>query len=580
MIRKKSQQLRLGFDNSEVIPAQSPEVTAALRQLATGSVDDRGAIFTRPEVVEFILDLAGYTPDQPLHRRRLLEPAFGHGDFLLPSIERLLRAWRADRLPRHERLTLLERSLRGVELHEASFTQTRSRVEARLRDERFSSVEIERLLTAWLLHGDFLLTEQDPSFDFVVGNPPYVRQEKIPTALLREYRQRFQTLYDRADLYVPFIERSLSLLSPQGVLGLICADRWMKNRYGAPLRRLVHQGFRLRTYVDMVDTDAFQAEVSAYPAITIISREAAGPTRIARRPKVETRVLTTLAARLRDADVNVSKQTVEVVDVVRGDAPWILEASPETALVRRLEAAFPLLEDAGCRVGIGVATGADQVFIGPFERLDVEPSCKLPLVMTRDLREGRIEWRGLGVINPFRDDGRLVSLRDHPRLAAYLERHSAVIRKRHVAQSRPEAWYRTIDRITPSLTAIPKLLIPDIKGDAHIVYDEGHFYPHHNLYFITSTNWDLKALRAVLLSGLARLFISAYSIRMRGGYLRFQAQYLRRIRLPGWDQVEHSLRARLVHAAEANDQLACDAATCDMYGLTLAERKILTAPRI
>ena len=83
MIRKKSQQLRLGFDNSEVIPAQSPEVTAALRQLATGSVDDRGAIFTRPEVVEFILDLAGYTPDQPLHRRRLLEPAFGHGDFLL-----------------------------------------------------------------------------------------------------------------------------------------------------------------------------------------------------------------------------------------------------------------------------------------------------------------------------------------------------------------------------------------------------------------------------------------------------------------------------------------------------------------
>ena len=142
MLRKKSQQLQLGFDAPEGLPAQSSEVAAALRQLSTGSVDDRGAIFTRPEVVEFILDLVGYTPEQPLHRRRLLEPAFGHGDFLLPAIDRLLRAWRADRRPRPERLSLLESSLRGVELHVASFVETRGRVEARLRDEKFSAAEI------------------------------------------------------------------------------------------------------------------------------------------------------------------------------------------------------------------------------------------------------------------------------------------------------------------------------------------------------------------------------------------------------------------------------------------------------
>lgn len=580
MIRKKTEQLRLGFNEHDLVPPQSHELAAALRQLSTGSVDDRGAIFTRPEVAEFILDLVGYTPDQPLHCRHLLEPAFGHGDFLLPSIDRLLSAWRADRRPRHERLPLLESSLRGVELHAASFVETRERVKARLQREGFSSEEIERLLTSWLLQGDFLLSKQDPTFDFVVGNPPYVRQEKIPAPLLREYRKRFHTLYDRADLYVPFIERSLLLLSPQGVLGLICADRWMKNRYGAPLRRLVHEGFRLRTYVDMVDTDAFQAEVSAYPAITIISREAGGPTRIARRPKVETPTLRSLAAQLRNAEETLSKPIIEVADVVRGDSPWILEASPETALVRRLEARFPTLEDAGCRVGIGVATGADKVFIAPLEELDVESNCKLPLVMTRDLRAGQIEWRGLGVINPFHEDGRLVSLRDHPKLAAYLERHAKVIRQRHVAQARPEGWYRTIDRITPSLTTTPKLLIPDIKGDAHIVYDEGRYYPHHNLYYITATDWDLKALRAVLLSGLARLFISAYSTRMRGGYLRFQAQYLRLIRLPSWKQVEKSVRVRLIHAAKANDQEACDTATYEMYGLTHPERKILTTPRV
>lgn len=43
-------------------------VTAAVDQMAAASIEGRGAIFTRPEVVHFILDLVGYTPAAPLHR--------------------------------------------------------------------------------------------------------------------------------------------------------------------------------------------------------------------------------------------------------------------------------------------------------------------------------------------------------------------------------------------------------------------------------------------------------------------------------------------------------------------------------
>ena len=42
--------------------------------MAGAGVEARGAIFTRREVVEFILDLVGYVPSHPLHRQRLLEP--------------------------------------------------------------------------------------------------------------------------------------------------------------------------------------------------------------------------------------------------------------------------------------------------------------------------------------------------------------------------------------------------------------------------------------------------------------------------------------------------------------------------
>jgi hypothetical protein len=122
---------------------------------------------------------------------------------------------------------------------------------------------------------------------------------------------------------------------------------------------------------------------------------------------------------------------------------------------------------------------------------------------------------------------------------------------------------------------MPKLLIPDIKGEAHIVYEEGKYYPHHNLYYITSDIWDLKALQAVLLSDITRHFITIYSTKMRGGYLRFQAQYLRRIHVPFWKDVPENLKARLRTAAEMRDIAACNAVTFELYNLTPEERSIL-----
>jgi hypothetical protein len=432
------------------------------------------------------------------------------------------------------------------------------------------------LADTWLVPGDFLLVALPGRFHVVVGNPPYVRQERIPDALLAEYRARYHTIYDRADLYIPFLERSLLLLEDDGQLGFICADRWMKNRYGGPLRALVAAHFHLRAYVDMVDTPAFQSDVIAYPAITLIARARGTVTRVARRPEIAPEALASLAALLTAESLPPGPHAVRALQgVAAGAEPWILDAPDQIALVRRLEAHFPTLEAAGCQVGIGVATGADKAFIGPYDALDVEDDRKLRLATTRDIASGEVRWRGLGVINPFADDSGLVPLEQHPRLRAYLEARRAVIAQRHVAQKAPAAWYRTIDRITPSLAARPKLLIPDIKGAAHIVYESGRLYPHHNLYYIVSDTWDLRALQAVLRSGIARLFVTTYSTRMRGGFLRFQAQYLRRIRIPAWDAVPAALRQMLVVAGEQGDDAAGSRAVAALYGLSDGERETL-----
>ncbi len=569
---------------SETLPVQRPlakqarlpefcPVEEMLNHLSEAGTEERGAIFTRREVVDFILDLVGYTPDRPLHELHLLEPSFGDGSFLLAAVERLLTARRS--LPRAGQMADLSNCIRAVELHQTSFESTRSKLDRLLQDAGVCRADASSLLDSWLIHGDFLLADLPLPVHFVVGNPPYIRHELIPDALIAEYRNRYSTIFDRADIYIPFFERSLTQLCDGGKLGFICADRWMKNRYGGPLRRLVSEEFHLEIYVDMFDTPAFHSDVITYPAVFVISRQEPGTTRIACRPEISSSSLTALASQLTDALPPLPASPIkQVATVPNGSQPWILDTPDRLAIVRRLEREFPAIEDAGCKVGIGVATGADEAFIGPFMDLDVEDGRKLPLAMSRDIISGEVEWRGLGVVNPFADEGGLVALDNYPRLKRHLEDRKAQIAKRHTALQNPSKWYRTIDRIYPALARTPKLLIPDIKGKAQIVYEDGKLYPHHNLYYITSSRWELRALQAILLSGIAHLFVAAYSTRMRGGYLRFQAQYLRRIRLPECSDVPCDAIHRLVGAAQAGDIEACNQIVFDLYNFNVDERAI------
>ncbi len=568
----------LPADDLEPTLTGVPSLAAEVEALATtGGIEARGAIFTRREVVDFLLDLIGYTPDKKLHKSQLLEPSFGGGDFLLPALERLLAAWRAAG-SKGDPVRTLSKCICAVELHRETFQDTKTRVIQFLSEHGLTGQQALQLAEAWLINGDFLLAEIPKGFNFVVGNPPYVRQELIPTALLAEYRRLYPTMYDRADLYIPFIERSLKSLTKHGTLGFICADRWMKNRYGGPLRNLVSERFHLKVYVDMVDTQAFHTEVMTYPAITVIAHEAGKTTRIAHQPALDPTTLRTLAQALVSHAVPPADSGVRTLDgIASGAEPWILDTSDQLAVIRRIEAAFPLIEETGCKIGIGVATGADKAFIGTDAELDVEPDRKLPIVMTKDIQGGTVDWRGLYVINPFNDGpgAGLVDLADFPKLKAYLEARKEQIAGRHCAQQAPANWYRTIDRITPAIAKKEKLLIPDIKGSAHIVYEDGQLYPHHNLYYITATTWDLRALQAVLRSSVTRLFIATYSTKMRGGFLRFQAQYLRRLRLPHWENVPEAIRTELRNAAEAQDPAACNRATFALYGLTHEEQAAL-----
>ncbi len=545
------------------------EDAVSLAELAPDPGADYGEVFTRRWVVDLILDLVGFTAEKDLGAQTLIEPSCGTGAFLVPVVERLIESSDA-----HGRdLRTLGPAIRAFDLLDANAERARKAVAELLIDHGLDEDEAEALIWEWVTTGDFLLhPHESASADYVVGNPPYIRLGNIPRRTMDAYRRTCPTMRGRADIYVGFIERGLDLLKTGGGLSFICADRWMRNQYGADLRELITSEYAVDTVISMHDVDAFEDDVSAYPAIVVLRNErqrkavvvdANGSFDESDAPR-----LASWARRGRRSILTAPSYEATRVDGWFGGRDlWPTGSPNQLALIADLESRFPPLQDeaTATRVGIGVATGCDEVFITSNSDL-VEADRLLPLLQAPDTTSGSVDWSGQYLVNPWNGSA-LVDLERYPRLAGYLDEHGQRLRARHIAKSRPATWYRTIDRVDHRLTERPKLVIPDMKAAAHPVLDEGQYYPHHNLYFVVSAVWDLEVLGGLLLSDIANLFVGAYCVRMRGGTYRFQAQYLRRIRVPDPRSIGRGTARSLARAFEERDRERATGIAAEVYGL-------------
>jgi adenine-specific DNA-methyltransferase len=530
---------------------------------------EHGEVFTRRWVVELILDLSGFTSDRDLGGMVALEPSCGSGAFLAPMTERLIESCRLHRRP----LGDIRRALRAFDLLPVNAELAQKTVAGALIDAGVEDVDAKSIAKDCVRCGDFLLSKHGRDVaDFVLGNPPYIRLEDVPRGRSAAYRRACSTMRGRSDIFVGFIEMGLRILKPDGVLGFIVADRWMHNQYGADLRRLVSSSYAVEAIVSMHDVDTFEEAVSAYPAVTVIRRARQATAVVANATKAfgeETAPSLTRWARSRSKSMTTTAvSAVKLAEWFSSELSWPSGDPANLSLVADLERRFPLLQDpaTGTRVGIGVATGADSVFLTDDTDV-VEADRLLPLLMTRDTRSGEAKWSGTHLINPWHD-GQLVDLDDYPRLASYLNRHAVEAKDRHVARKHPDTWYRTIDRVDPELQARDKLVIPDLKAYIQPVLDRGETYPHHGLYFITSEAWDLEVLGGLLLSDIAELFVATYCVKMRGGCYRFQAQYLRRIRVPDIASVGSRDQQQLRQAFSARDRDRASAVARRLFGVS------------
>jgi len=310
-------------------------------------IEPSGVVYTKRWVVELLLNLAGYDSKDNLVDAVAVEPAVGRGSFLEPMIERLVDA--CQRLGRP--ISDCRNSLVCHELDEASAEHARGVAKGVLESRGVNRATAAGLADEWVHTSDYLLDSMSREADFVLGNPPYIRLEEIPEEAATIYRSAYGTMRGRADLYVAFFEAALRQLKDRGVCAFICADRWMRNQYGADLRELISSELSVDVVISMHNANAFNDEVDAYPAITVISRRKQGRAIVASADRglegIPSATLnSSLLGTAGGAPVAWSGalRVAQLDTWFKGGEPWPCDSPEQLALLRRLEDQFPALE--------------------------------------------------------------------------------------------------------------------------------------------------------------------------------------------------------------------------------------------
>lgn len=484
---------------------------------------EHGTVYTNEEVVNFILSLTGLNTLSDFLGKKILDPSVGEGAFVIPLIRRILEVSannEIDIINCFKNITLVELDPKKIEI-------LKSNISSELCTHSTNYESYLKYIN--IINDDYLLANTD-RYDVIIGNPPYVRYDNIPTDKVEIYKRLFSCFKNRSDLYILFIEKGIKSLNKNGILSFICADRWLNNQYGISLKKTIHHNFFFKDFIKIENFSPFSEEVIAYPAIfSIANMNKMSSSYYVARSKEELDIKRYLTYK---SDISFDENGNFIFSIINPT--------------------HTLIEEQGFKIGIGVATGADKVFIVQGNINNLEKDVLVPLITRKDVNEIEIDWKNRFVINPFfNNSSSLINLDDYPNTKKYLNDHYSELAERHVATKNNKNWYKTIDRIDTNLLKEPKLLIPDISTKNIIYYDRGDYYPHHNFYYITgNTEEDLLILRAILSSDFVKQQIAEKGLLMNGGALRWQAQTLRKVYIPNISLMNEEQRKEILIAYE------------------------------
>jgi len=560
-----------------------------------------GEFYTPTEVIDYILTSVGYTYSHDIETKDILDPACGSGGFLVRATRRLIsrylmkfgktdkselrnpKNWReiVARLSPDEAKIILEavqEHIYGLDInpfacHIAEMNvlfqviDLYQKTREKYKDYKFSRFKIyrtdslEKSIQKQILDYSYaaFLEEQEEidaikqkKFDFIVGNPPYVRVQLINERDKTSYENNFSSATGLYDLSVLFIERGLAWLKHEGKIGYITSNKFMNRKYGEGVRKYILENADILRIVDFGDSGVFK-DVTNYPCVIIFSR-------IKGLPKEKKNIHCVLVHKskdniLKEEHFHKFKEEFSSEDYSSFLYPrerltidfWrMMPAKDQTIIDKIKKSSSRTLGEISEGVRVGVQTGANKFFIldeKTIKSYKLEHNILKKFLLGRDARRWRILWKGKYLIYPYEKQDKEMNLIDENTMKnkysntyEYLKQYKEELTKRWGIKT----WYELPTFRNPEWFEQPKILTPGLSDKNNFVFDEvGYFFPKGggDIYGFTLKNGqrnDYLYLSGILNSNTIEYIIKHGSSIFSGKFYEYSTEYLEKlpIKLP------------------------------------------------
>ena len=384
-------------------------------------------------------------------------------------------------------------------------------------------------------------------FDIAIGNPPYIRHERIRhlKPALQVYFNAFFT--SMADLSVYFYKRAAELLRDDGILTYICTNKFMRSGYGKNLRRFLTTDMSLQILLDFGSVSVFDAAVNT--CIVLVKKCLS----------VSDHALHAATLRQIPAEVDIRKSFYEQVFPIQSSQlsseEWTI-ARPETlALLEKLQSTgITLSACVSGRIYFGLKTGCNDAFIideaKREELIAQDPKSDeiiKPLLRGRDIKRYGFQWAELYLLYipwhfPLHEDPRVTGAsekaeslfkKDYPSIYNHLLQYQDNLSKRNRAETgiRYE-WYALQRCANTYYTEFdePKIVYPDISGSMRACYETTGILGEATTFCIPTTDLSLLAiLNSRLFDWYARYKFQTLNDPWAGGGLRLKTIYMKHV---------------------------------------------------